>query len=66
MTDTSHPPLRLEPEEDPFSAEDGPELPELPAAREAKQLLGLLLAVYPEEMEDNPQVQVHSEGECRK
>lgn len=49
----------LEPARDACHSSDDPELPELLETPDIEELLGLLLAVYPEQMEDNPGTQVH-------
>lgn len=46
----------------PCCTADWPDLLEVPDHVDAKELLGLLLAVYPGEMEDNPMLQVHYKG----
>ncbi|EMP40619.1 hypothetical protein UY3_02141 [Chelonia mydas] len=54
--------LGLELHGDHYNAEDLEELPELPAARDSEELLGLPLAVYLGEREDDPKPQVHLKG----
>ncbi|EMP30888.1 hypothetical protein UY3_11980 [Chelonia mydas] len=50
--------LEQEPEEDLCSTEDSPELPD---DQDTEELLGMLLAVCPREMEDDPEIQEHIE-----
>lgn len=54
--------MEQEPKEDLFCAEELSDVPELLDTPDAEKLLGLPLAVYPGEMEDDPGIQVHPKG----